>query len=74
MDFDGFLEGLVEVVEHGCATREMHGHWVLPRRHLVHAPFREIDTLLPNRQRQHRTLHIQKDVLHIQQNVLPYAL
>jgi len=30
-------------------------------------PFREIGILLPNNQRQHRTLHIQKDVL-------PYAL
>jgi len=31
-------------------------------------PFsREIDILLPNNQRQHRTLHIQKDVL-------PYAV
>ena len=33
---------------------------------LQHAP-REIGILLPNNQRQHRTLHIQKDVL-------PYAL
>ena len=30
-------------------------------------PYREIGILLPNNQRQHRTLHIQKDVL-------PYAL
>ena len=31
------------------------------------APYREIGILLPNNRRQHRTLHIQKDVL-------PYAL
>ena len=36
---------------------------------------REIGILLPNNQHQHRTLHIQKDVLpHIQKDVLPYAL
>jgi len=29
--------------------------------------------LLPNNQRLHRTLHIEKDV-HIQKDVLPYAL
>ena len=33
----------------------------------VSLAFREIGVLLPNNQRQHRTLHIQKDVL-------PYAL
>jgi len=30
---------------------------------LDHAINREIGVLLPNKQRQHRTLHIQKDVL-----------
>ena len=34
---------------------------------IVRVPLREIGVLLPSSQRQHRTLHIQKDVL-------PYAL
>ena len=34
---------------------------------LLRIPAPEIDIILPNNQRQHRTLHIQKDVL-------PYAL
>jgi len=34
--------------------------------------FGEIGILLPNHQRQHRTLHIQKD--DIQKDVLPYTL
>ena len=47
---------------------------MLPVEPNVGISHREIGVLLPSNQRQHRTLHIQKNVLHNQNDVVPYAL